>query len=313
MNKQPLISVVMPAYNHEKFIGETIDSVLCQTWQNLELIIIDDGSTDKTADIVKAYDDSRLHYFHQNNQDAYNALNNGMKKAKGKYISIINSDDVYALNRLEKLVDVLHQTNAQCIFSDVAPINDDSQAIEDENFGWNQWHQTNRNFFLQMPEDLYRGFLKGNLMVTTSNLIMTDLAYQQVGDFAKLRYLHDYDYIFRLMRAFPDGVRYLEAEKLMFYRIHAGNTISEAAIIGREQDQDIIRQAVISKCPTELHAKIDTGIDRLIALDRELHEVRTTLQNDQTLASSKPITLAETPTKQLLLTLLKRLRSKFIR
>ncbi|MEE9447282.1 MAG: glycosyltransferase family 2 protein [Arenicellales bacterium] len=311
MNNQVLVSVVMPAYNHEKFIGETIDSVLNQSWRNLELIIIDDGSTDQTADIVKAYDDPRVHYFHQHNQDAYNALNNGMDKAKGDFISIINSDDVYAPNRLERLITLLQQNGGQAIFSDIQPIDDDSQPLNDPDFGWNQWHKNNRDFLSEMPGDLYRGFLHGNFMVTTSNLIMTATAQKQIGHFAPIRYLHDYEYIFRLLRAFPDGVNYLEKEKLMFYRIHSGNTISEAAITGREQDQAIIREAVLARCDSNTKEHVNTGIDRLIKLDQELAEVRRTLtpEPEQSSAQEKP--LAAIPSKTLLTTLLKRLRSKF--
>ncbi|MFW2365002.1 MAG: glycosyltransferase family 2 protein, partial [Desulforhopalus sp.] len=79
--EQPLISVVIPAYNHEKFIGAAVDSVLGQTVSDLELIVVDDGSTDDTGEIVKGYDDSRLSYFHQENQDAYNTINRGMSLA----------------------------------------------------------------------------------------------------------------------------------------------------------------------------------------------------------------------------------------
>lgn len=310
MNSPALVSVVMPAYNHEKYIGETIDSVLKQSWQNLELIIIDDGSTDETAQIVKAYDDPRLHYYYQENQDAFNALNNGMAMAKGDFISIINSDDVYTLNRIERLVTLLQQSGAHAIFSDVAPIDAQSNPLGDPEFGWNQWHQANRGFFLQMPGDLYRGFLHGNLMVTTSNLIISRQAYKRVGEFSSLRYLHDYDYIFRLLRAYPEEVKYLEKEKLVQYRIHGGNTIAQAAITGREQDQQIIREAVLSQCPPGVKEQINVGIDRLITLENELHAVRFSLAEENTEQLTKNSPLADIQTKELMATVLKRLRSK---
>ena len=74
------VSVVMPAYNHERFVGAAVDSVLGQTYDDLELIVIDDGSTDRTGEIVQAYADPRIRYFHQENQDAFNALNRGMSR-----------------------------------------------------------------------------------------------------------------------------------------------------------------------------------------------------------------------------------------
>ncbi len=306
MNASPLVSVVMPAYNHEKYVGEAIDSVLNQTWQHLEFIIIDDGSTDKTADIVKAYDDPRVHYFYQTNQDAYNALNAGLAKTKGDYIAIINSDDVYTLERLACLIKHMQQNQCQAIFSDVAPVDGGSQPLNDPDFGWNQWHQTNRDFYLQQPKDLYRGFLHGNLMVTTSNLLMTAQAMQTVGQFASYRYLHDYDYIFRLLNAFPNQVEYLHQKQLMHYRIHGGNTISEAAIIGREQDQEIIRAAVLAQTTKTKQGRINAGIDRLIKLEQELQEVRSQLspqpaqRSGTMLETATTLTLAKTIVQRLL-------------
>ena len=87
----------MPAYNHERFVGAAVESVLDQTYADLELIVIDDGSTDRTGEIVQSYADPRIRYIHQENQDAFNALNRGMSLSEGSYISIIHSDDVYQL------------------------------------------------------------------------------------------------------------------------------------------------------------------------------------------------------------------------
>lgn len=310
MSDQPLISVVMPAYNHEKFVAETIDSVLCQTWANLELIVIDDGSTDNTADVIRSFDDPRIHYYYQDNQDAFNALNNGMAKATGEYVAIINSDDVYHCNRFERLVSVMQDTQAACVFSDVSPIDDDSKPLDNPEFGWNQWHQANRDFYFEKKGDLYRGFLHGNMMVTTSNLLMTAEAMNKVGGFSSLRYLHDYDYIFRMMLAFPEKVIYVDDEVLMKYRIHSGNTLSEAAITGREQDLHVIRTYMLARCPESLHDIINTGVDRLRALDKELAEVRHKITTNKTTRNNPVDSI---PTSTLLKTVVNRLKSKFVK
>ena len=70
MSGNMLISIIIPAYNHERFIGAAVDSVLRQSWSDLELIVIDDGSTDRTGEIVQSYDDPRISYLYQENQDA---------------------------------------------------------------------------------------------------------------------------------------------------------------------------------------------------------------------------------------------------
>ena len=299
----------MPAYNHERFVAETIDSVLCQTWTNLELIIIDDGSTDSTAEVIKAYDDPRIHYHYQENQDAFNALNNGMAKATGEYVAIINSDDVYHCNRIERLISVMQDNQAACVFSDVSPIDDDSQPLDDPEFGWNHWHQANRDFYFEKKGDLYRGFLHGNMMVTTSNLLMTAEAMKKVGGFSSLRYLHDYDYIFRMMLAYPEKVFYVDDEVLMNYRIHGGNTLSEAAITGREQDLHVIRTYMLARCPEALHGIIDAGTDRLRALDKELAEVQEQADKSQTIQNNPVDSI---PTSTLINIVMTRLKSKFV-
>ena len=286
-SKQPLISVIIPAYNHQNFIGAAVDSVLRQTISDFELLVIDDGSSDKTGDIVRGYSDSRLSYFHQENQDAYNAINRGMSLAKGTYIAILNSDDVYTENRFERLISACEERNASCIFSDVIPISDSGEEFSDPAFGWNVWHKKNRAWYYAC-KDIYAAFLKGNFMVTTSNLFMTAQAMRKVGDFCSLRYLHDYDYIFRLMLAFPDGVHYLDQEKLLYYRIHSGNTLGEAAITGRLQDQELIKKYMAAKIPESYHKYIFSGAERLIELGNELHDVKNQL-TPQTVQGVRPV------------------------
>jgi len=276
----PLVSVVIPAYNHEKFIGPAIDSVLAQTCSDFELIVIDDGSTDRTGDVVKSYQDPRLSYYFQENQDAYNTINRGLGMARGRYIAILNSDDVYSPDRLQILTDYCEREGAQCVFTDVVPISDSGEVFTDTEFGWNVWHRKNRNFYFQC-NDVFTAFLKGNFMVTTSNLFMTREAVAKVGQFCSLRYLHDYDYIFRIMLTFPGGVHYLADEKLLSYRIHDGNTLGEAAIVGREQDQALIAKYMQAAVPEEYRRYIEAGADRLIELGNELHDVRVLLNPKQ--------------------------------
>ncbi len=272
----PLISVVIPAYNHERFIGPAIDSVLEQSVDDLELVIIDDGSTDRTAEVIKGYSDPRISYTWQQNADAFNTINRGMAQASGEYISILNSDDVYCADRLEKLLAYTRANQADCVVTDVIPISDDGVEFSDPDFAWNQWHQRNRDFYFAQG-DLFTGFLQGNMMVTTSNLFMTRQAVQKVGNFCSLRYLHDYDYIFRMMLAYPEGVHYMDQDKLLFYRIHSGNTLSEAAITGREQDLEVIRKYMLAKLPKAFRGYAAAGSDRLRSLENELHQVRNEL------------------------------------
>ena len=272
----PRISVIIPAYNHEKFIGAAIDSVLGQTIDDFELIVINDGSTDSTGEIVQSYSDPRISYYYQENQDAYNTINRGLGLVRGRYVAILNSDDVYTTDRFEKILKFRKQHNSACVITDVIPISDAGEEFIEPEFGWNLWHQKNRAYFREVG-DIYAAFLKGNFMVTTSNLFMTATAAAEVGKFCSLRYLHDYDYIFRMMLKYPEGVHYMENDKLLYYRIHDGNTLGEAAILGREQDQNLISKYMTKKIPEQFRPYTTAGAERLVELGNELHEVRTTL------------------------------------
>lgn len=270
---QPLISVVIPAYNHERFVGFAIDSVLEQTCQDFELVVVNDGSTDSTEKVILGYEDQRIRYFYQENQDAYNTINRGISLAQGEFVAILNSDDIFATNRLEKLLEFCRERDKVCVFSDVIPVDDQNNEFSDPDFGWNVWHQDNRDYYLDCG-DLYTAFLHGNFMVTTSNLFMTREAALQVGPFCSLRYLHDYDFIFRMIARFKDRVGYIHDQKLLYYRIHGGNTLGEAAITGREQDQQLIEKYMLEAIPEAYHGYVTSGSRRLVKLEKELHQVR---------------------------------------
>lgn len=104
----PVISVVMPTYNGEKFIKEAIESVLFQSYSNFELIIVDDGSTDKTEEIIKMFEDKRIVYVKKaNNSGISDSLNKGISIAKGDFIARMDDDDVNCRNRFFEQVHVL--------------------------------------------------------------------------------------------------------------------------------------------------------------------------------------------------------------
>jgi len=107
--KSPIISVVMSVYNGEKYLREAIDSILNQTFTNFEFIIVNDGSTDKSLEIIKSYADSRIVIIDQENTGLAKALNNGINIAKGKYIARMDADDISELNRLEVQFDYLEK------------------------------------------------------------------------------------------------------------------------------------------------------------------------------------------------------------
>ena len=109
MDANPTITVLMPAYNAEKYIGNAIASVLGQTYADFELVIVNDGSTDGTLDVINTFYDRRIVVINQHNMGVAAALNTGLKRSKGIYIARFDADDVCYPERLEKQLGFLQQ------------------------------------------------------------------------------------------------------------------------------------------------------------------------------------------------------------
>jgi glycosyltransferase involved in cell wall biosynthesis len=106
------VSVILPIYNASKFLKPAIDSILSQTFEDFELLVINDGSTDNSEDIIKEFSDSRIRYFKQENRGVAKTLNFGIKQAKGKYIWRHDADDISNICKLQKQVEFMEQSPA---------------------------------------------------------------------------------------------------------------------------------------------------------------------------------------------------------
>ena len=129
MKQDPLVSVVIPTYNREQLLPAAIDSVLAQTYREFEIVVVDDGSTDRTADKIESMSRSisedggrtpRIRYFHQSNQGQSAARNKGIAEAKGDWIAFLNSDDVWLPEKLMSQIRAIEQFEESCggCFSD---------------------------------------------------------------------------------------------------------------------------------------------------------------------------------------------------
>ena len=105
----PLVSVIIPTYNRAQVLGRAVQSVLRQTYNDFQLLIIDDGSTDNTEECIRQFSDSRIVYLRHKNQGQSAALNTGLRVAKGKYISFLDSDDEWLSKMLEKQLALFHE------------------------------------------------------------------------------------------------------------------------------------------------------------------------------------------------------------
>ena len=136
MNKNPTVSVIIPTYNRAHIVGRAIQSVLDQTYQDFELIIVDDGSTDNTKDIIKEFQeqDKRVKYIkHEKNRGGSAARNTGIKNSSGYFLSFLDSDDQWLPNKLESEVKILNN-NKNCIICSTGHIfiNEKNGKINDK-------------------------------------------------------------------------------------------------------------------------------------------------------------------------------------
>ena len=111
-----LFSVIVPTYNRESFIVKTIQSVLSQTYLNFELIIVDDGSTDNTEQVVKKIQDKRIKYYKKKNAERGAARNHGTNKEKGGYITFLDSDDLLYSKYLEEANSFIKKIDLKIFF-----------------------------------------------------------------------------------------------------------------------------------------------------------------------------------------------------
>ena len=227
--EKPQSSVVIQAYNHEAYVAEAIQCVVSQTLQNCLLIIVKDGSTDRTENVILGFDDARIRYLSQPNQGAHHALNRGISLAQGDYIAIINSDDVFIGNRLEILLDTLQRGNLDFLISDIHLIDGDSGIICDPSHWWLKWYENLKQKFQQTP---YCSRISLRVIMPLRLLIFSFAQLvQQIGLFRPFRYILDYDFAFRAALINPAAFSFLIGQKLLNYRLHADNTIAENPLL----------------------------------------------------------------------------------
>ena len=216
------ISVVIPVYYHERFVGDAIRSVLRQTVSAREIICIDDGSTDGSPAVVEAFarEHPEIRFWSRPNRGAHNTLNEGIQAATGSVIAILNSDDVFHDSRLSRCQAVLDaDPSISAVFTGLTSIDADGAPLK------NPWYDGALAFHRQVG-DLGLSLVNGNFLVTTSNLVARRSLFAELGTFDNLRYAHDLDFFLRLVAA---GKRVsILSQPLLSYRLHGSNTILEA-------------------------------------------------------------------------------------
>lgn len=215
---KPLVSVIIPSYNHEKYISEAIESVLYQSFADLELIIIDDASKDKSKEIIKAYGerDSRIRtLFHDENKGIAETLNEAIKEAKGKFIAFFSSDDVWGKDKLKKQLEVLKKNEDLVVWSEGSVI--DAKGMPTGKT-FTQIHGSSKR---KKCGNIFKELLKGNYIFGQSVILkrenIEDIRFDE-----QLKYRNDHKFMVDLAERYDF---YFIPEILVTYRIHGNNSI----------------------------------------------------------------------------------------
>src|SRR5262245_48541320 len=216
------VSVVIPVYNHDRFVGAAIESVLSQTMRPREIICIDDGSTDSSAQVVEAMaaHHPAVRFWSRSNQGAHRTINEGIREARSRYLAVLNSDDLYHPERLRRCLAVLEEDpGLTVVATGISFVDENDNAIS------YPWYEETCAFSEKIG-DLGLALVNGNFLMTTSNLVARRAVFDEIGAFDDLRYAHDLDFFLRLL-AHEKRVAVLP-EELLTYRVHGSNTIYEA-------------------------------------------------------------------------------------
>lgn len=171
----PLVTVVIPSYNRAQYIAETIESVLGQTYPNIEIIVIDDGSTDNTREIVENYV-PRVQYVWQENAERGASRNHGLRLAKGEFISFLDSDDLWLPNKVEDDLAAFQDTpEAGVVFSDAMEIDAEGRELKIMRIKAYSGRVTER-------------LIQNNFVVMATHLVKTELV-RKIGGFREERQL----------------------------------------------------------------------------------------------------------------------------
>jgi glycosyltransferase involved in cell wall biosynthesis len=225
----PLVSVIMPSYNYEGYISEAIESVLNQTFNDFELIIIDDASKDNSKKIIQSFDKKNIKirsFFHKKNQGLAKTVNECIKKAKGKYISYFSSDDIWSKEKLEKQLEILEKDEDLIVWSEGLIVDAKSD------FTGELFTQIHSALNRKKSGDIFEELLKNNYICGQS-LIYKRENLKNVRFDEHLKYLGDYKFIVDLAKEYKF---YFIPEPLVMYRIHGRNTIFSDRIGWKKED-----------------------------------------------------------------------------
>lgn len=212
-----LVSVIMPCHNAEKFIASAIGSVLSQSYSNIELVIVNDGSTDRSKKVIESFNDPRIIYLEQGNKGQDAALNAGFTESKGWYIKYMDADDVISERMIELQVKQLEKQPKAVAYSEWYRFFGENPVLEDEGNQMWYWQDMNPIDFLTVDQD--GPMLQCGIMMMSRELV------QQTGGWdERLILYNDTEFYTRIILA-SEGIVFTQGAKL-FYRSGTSTSLS---------------------------------------------------------------------------------------
>jgi len=214
MKQKPLVSIIMNCYNGEKYLKQAVDSILDQTFSNWEIIFWDNQSTDRSASIIKNYNDARLRYFYAPTHTLlYDARNWAIDKSKGEFIAFLDVDDWWLPEKLEKQIVLFDDKEVGVVCSNYQIVN------ENKNKNWTAFNYTLPTGWVL--NEILKNYYIGLLTLIVRKTMLDELTYICNPDY---NLIGDFDLVTRLlMKCKLDCVQ----EPLAFYRIHDSNESSK--------------------------------------------------------------------------------------
>ncbi|WP_068300255.1 glycosyltransferase family A protein [Pararhodobacter sp. CCB-MM2] len=243
MELSPLVSVVVPAYCHAEFIEDCLRSIHAQTYPEIELIVVDDLSTDDTfaraeallqGDFAARFRRVAL-LRNERNLGAHDAINRGISESQGSYIALINSDDLYHPDRVSALMAALSETGAELGFSlvEVMTKRDEVHSIEP----YFQLFAPRQMLALQRDPSIGFALMRLNVAISKGNLLFSRQLYDRIGRFSPMKYCHDWDF---LLQALWWTEPVVVPQEHYRYRLHGTNSFSSLGYLASTEIEAVL-------------------------------------------------------------------------
>lgn len=267
MTYQPLVSIITPTYNHEQFIGQCVGSVLAQTYTNWEQIIIDDGSTDNTNEVIKTYNDRRIRYIYQKNVGIWKlneTYNKALALANGELIAILEGDDFWPPDKLEVQVPFFLNTNVVLAFGEQNNVDMNGCIIGN--------HPINMNLFPRERSEVIKKLLLGNFIGACTVMCRRSTLYE-IGGFQQHPAFPAVDYPTWLELSLKGDLLPID-HKLGYWRRHDGQITNYTMILSIADNG--------SEIPMNILAKIKR--EQIFSINLTSYEIQYTCANNKAYA-----------------------------